>query len=168
MDEADSARTIVAGVQSGQVEGVVGVATLIAKHFGASVVCVAVDPALLSAGARRDGSEIIEPIDPDTADAEPQQLPDRDVAVIHDLAAARSVRVEILIRVGDPSRALAAVAEQRDAVMIVVGSQTGRRRVAEFFNASVAARLTHQQHRPVVVVPHAPVGFESALPWDAS
>jgi len=53
-------------------------------------------------------------------------------------------------------------------VMIVVGSQTGRRRVAEFFNASVAARLTHQQHRPVVVVPHAPVGFESALPWDAS
>lgn len=168
MGEADSARTIVVGVQSGQVEGVVGVATLIAKHFGASVVCVAVDPALLSAGSRRDGSEIIEPIDPDTADTEPQQLPDRDVAVIHDLAAARSVRVEILIRVGDPSRALAAVAEQRDAVMIVVGSQTGRRRVAEFFNASVAARLTHQQHRPVVVVPHAPVGFESALPWDAS
>ncbi|OII24239.1 universal stress family protein [Curtobacterium sp. MCBA15_016] len=168
MGEADSARTIVAGVQSGQVEGVVGVATLIAKHFGASVVCVAVDPALLSAGARRDSSEIIEPIDPDTADAEPQQLPDRDVAVIHDLAAARSVRVEILIRVGDPSRALTAVAEQRDAGMIVVGSQTGRRRVAEFFNASVAARLTHQQHRPVVVVPHAPVGFESALPWDAS
>jgi len=168
MDETDSARTIVAGVQSGQVEGIVGVATLIAKHFGASVVCVAVDPALLSVGARRDGSEIIEPIDPDTADAEPQQLPDRDVDVIHDLAAARSVRVEILSRVGDPSRALAAVAEQRDAVMIVVGSQTGRRRVAEFFNASVAARLTHQQHRPVVVVPHAPVGFESALPWDAS
>jgi len=168
MGEADSTRTIVVGVQSGQVEGVVGVATLIAKHFGASVVCVAVDPALLSAGSRRDGSEIIQPIDPDTADTEPQQLPDRDVAVIHDLAAARSVRVEILIRVGDPSRALAAVAEQRDAVMIVVGSQTGRRRVAEFLNGSVAARLTHQQHRPVVVVPHAPVGFESALPWDAS
>lgn len=167
MVESDTVGVVVVGVQRGHVRDVVGVAAAVAERFSAPMVCVVVDPALLSAGVRADGSEIIEPIDPETADSEPRQLPDDDVRVIRDLAAARSVGVEILSRVGDPGRALAAVAEERDAVMIVVGSQVGRRRMAELFNGSVAAHLTHQQHRPILVVPHDPVGATVLLPSEA-
>ncbi len=167
MVESNTAGAVVVGVQPGQGPDVVGVAAAVAERFSARVVCVVVDPALLSTGVRADGSEIIEPIDPDTADSDPQQLPDEDMRVIRDLAAARSVDVEIVSRVGDPSHALAAVAEERDAVMIVVGSQTGRRRMAELLTGSVAAHLTHQQHRPVLVVPHDPVGATVLQPSDA-
>ncbi|QKS19439.1 universal stress protein [Curtobacterium sp. Csp1] len=163
MVESNTAGVVV-GVQPGQGHDVVGVAAAVAERFSARVVCVVVDPALLSTGLRADGSEIIEPIDPDTADSEPQRLPDDDVRVIRDLAAARSVDVEIVSRVGDPSHALASVAEERDAVMIVVGSQAGRRRMAELLTGSVAAHLTHQQHRPVLVVPHDPVGIIALQP----
>lgn len=167
MVESNTAGVVVVGVQPGQAHDVVGVAAAVAERFSARVVCVVVDPALLSTGVRADGSEIIEPIDPDTADSVPQQLPDDDVGLIRDLAAARSVDVEIVSRVGDPGRALAAVAEERDAVMIVVGSQAGRRRMAELLTGSVAAHLTHQQLRPVLVVPRHPVGVTVLQPLDA-
>ncbi|WP_284328799.1 hypothetical protein [Demequina litorisediminis] len=36
----------------------------------------------------------------------------------------------------------------------------------EFFSGSVAAQLSHRQHRPVLVVPLAPVGPEGELPWE--
>ena len=167
MVESNTAGVVVVGVQSGQGHDVVGVAAAVAERFSARLVCVVVDPALLSAGVRADGSEIIEPIDPDTADSDPQQLPDEDMRVIRDLAAARSVDVDFVSRVGDPSHALAAVAEERDAVMIVVGSQAGRLRIAELLTGSVAAHLTHQQHRPILVVPHDPVGATVLLPSEA-
>ena len=167
MVESNTAGVVVVGVQSGQGHDVVGVAAAVAERFSARLVCVVVDPALLSAGVRADGLEIIEPIDPDTADSDPQQLPDEDMRVIRDLAAARSVDVDFVSRVGDPSHALAAVAEERDAVMIVVGSQAGRRRIAELLTGSVAAHLTHQQHRPILVVPHDPVGATVLLPSEA-
>ena len=167
MVESNTAGVVVVGVQPGQAHDVVGVAAAVAERFSAPMVCVVVDPALLSAGVRADGSEIIEPIDPDTADSDPQQLPDEDMRVIRDLAAARSVDVDFVSRVGDPSHALAAVAEERDAVMIVVGSQAGRRRIAELLTGSVAAHLTHQQHRPILVVPNDPVGATVLLPSEA-
>ena len=70
MVESNTAGVVVVGVQSGQGDDVVGVAAAVAERFSARLVCVVVDPALLSAGVRADGSEIIEPIDPDTADSE--------------------------------------------------------------------------------------------------
>jgi nucleotide-binding universal stress UspA family protein len=109
----------------------------------------------------------IEAIDPDWADSTPQDLPKEDRAALEGAAAQHDVDVDVLTRVGDPARALADVAEQYDAVMIIVGARTGRRRVAEFFDGSVAARLTHQQHRPVLVVPMEPVAFADSLPWHA-
>lgn len=168
MADVASTGAVVVGVQAGQVRDVVTVAAQIAEQFAVPIVCVTVDAALLSAGTRTDGSEIIEPIDPDSADARPVDLPEADRTAIDQIAAARSVQASVLTKVGDPARALAAVAEERDAVMIVVGTQTGRRRITEFFNGSVAARLAHQQHRPVLVVPVDPVGFGEPLPWDAS
>jgi len=57
--------------------------------------------------------------------------------------------------VGDPALAVKHLAERIDARLIVVGT---RRRglgesIREFFTGSVAARLAHRQHRPILVVP---------------
>lgn len=57
--------------------------------------------------------------------------------------------------VGDPAMAIKSLAEQVDARLLVVGT---RRRglgesIREFFTGSVAARLAHRQHRPILVVP---------------
>ncbi|ROP58689.1 universal stress protein [Curtobacterium sp. PhB115] len=165
---AEEARpVIVAGLQVGDVEAVATVAAQIAHRFNAALVCVTIDPSLLSIGTRPDGSEMIEAIDPDSSESTPRGLPDDDIAVIQGVAARYQVPVENLTRVGDPARMLAAIAEERQAELIVVGTRTGRHRMAEFFNGSVAARLTHQQHRPVLVVPTNPVGFDAPLPWQS-
>jgi len=159
---------VVVGLQSGHVAAVVEVAAQMAHRFNGSLVCVTIDPSLLSVGTRSDGSEMIEAIDPDAGESTPQGLSEADVAAVQDLAVRSHVEVEHLTRVGDPARVLASVAEERHAELIVVGTRTGRHRVAEFFNGSVAARLTHQQHRPVLVVPTDPVGFDDSLPWGAA
>ena len=57
--------------------------------------------------------------------------------------------------VGDPALAIKQLATKLDAQLIVVGT---RKRgigesIREFFTGSVAARLAHRQHRPVLVVP---------------
>ena len=78
------------------------------------------------------------------------------------------VGVAVGNRLTGTARALAAVAEDHDAGLIIVGTHSGRQRITEFFNGSVAARLAHQQHRPVVVVPSNPVGLDDPLPWEAS
>lgn len=57
---------------------------------------------------------------------------------------------------GDPSRALARLAAETDASMIVVGTpERGfSHRLAEVLSGSVAAWLTHHQSKPVLVVPY--------------
>ena len=57
--------------------------------------------------------------------------------------------------VGDPALAIKQLANKLEAQLIVVGT---RKRglgesIREFFTGSVAARLAHRQHRPVLVVP---------------
>ena len=57
--------------------------------------------------------------------------------------------------VGDPALAMKHLAEQVEARLLVIGT---RRRgigesIREFFTGSVAARLAHRQHRPILVVP---------------
>ncbi|MDF2555083.1 MAG: universal stress protein UspA [Microbacterium sp.] len=69
--------------------------------------------------------------------------------------ASTGVAWSIRSLVGDPAMALKALADELDAAVIVVGT---RRRgfgetMREFFTGSVAARLAHRQHRPVLVVP---------------
>lgn len=168
MSEQVDGAVLVVGVQPGRVEGVVEVAARLAARLRGRLVCVTVDPSLLSSGVRSDGSEIIESVDPDAAEVVQRALPGADAALIKVIADRYGIVAQVLTAVGDPARAIAEVAAEHEASMIVVGTQSGRRRVAEFFNGSVAARLSHQQHRPVLVVPIEPVGFDAPLPWDES
>jgi nucleotide-binding universal stress UspA family protein len=70
--------------------------------------------------------------------------------------------------VGNPAQALGDLADTLNASMIVVGTReaTLRASLQEFINGSVAAQLAHRQHRPVVVIPLAPVPSDQPLPWD--
>lgn len=86
-------------------------------------------------------------------------------AGVSDLAAVKAAASELLdghgvdwhVRqlVGDPALAMKHLAETIDARLLVVGT---RKRgigesIREFFTGSVAARLAHRQHRPILVVP---------------
>ncbi|WP_458780283.1 universal stress protein [Arthrobacter sp. D3-16] len=63
---------------------------------------------------------------------------------------------------GDPARALAQLAAETDAPMIIVGtSERGfSHRLAEALSGSVGAWLTHHQSRPVLIVPYRMAAHE--------
>jgi nucleotide-binding universal stress UspA family protein len=63
---------------------------------------------------------------------------------------------------GDPARALARLAAETNAPMIVVGtSERGfSHRLSEALNGSVGAWLSHHQSRPVLVVPYRMAAHE--------
>jgi hypothetical protein len=52
--------------------------------------------------------------------------------------------------------------------MIIVGTRKPNfaGTLREFINGSVASRLAHRQHRPVVVLPRRPVREGERLPWE--
>lgn len=67
----------------------------------------------------------------------------------------RDVQWRVRQLVGDPAMAIKHFADKIDAKLLVVGT---RKRglgesIREFFTGSVAARLAHRQHRPILVVP---------------
>ena len=83
-------------------------------------------------------------------------------------ALVRPVEVSFHELAGDRAYALARLAEICQVEAIVVGSrQRGMRSgLKAFFGGSVAAQLAHRQHRPVIVVPVAPVEAGAPLPWE--
>jgi nucleotide-binding universal stress UspA family protein len=66
---------------------------------------------------------------------------------------------------GDPARALARLAAERDAPMIIVGtSERGvAHRISEALNGSVGTWLSHHQSRPVLVVPFRMTAHQDKL-----
>ncbi len=66
---------------------------------------------------------------------------------------------------GDPARALARLAAESNAPMIIVGtSERGvAHRIAEALNGSVGTWLSHHQSRPVMVVPYRRAAHQDVL-----
>ena len=124
-----------------------------ASLFGAPLVVVHVDVTRFVTYEDPDGYVHSAPIDMNIAASE------GDLAIVQSQTAAslegRQVDWSVRQLVGDPALAMKHLAEQVDARLIVVGT---RKRgfgesVREFFTGSVAARLAHRQHRPILVVP---------------
>jgi nucleotide-binding universal stress UspA family protein len=70
--------------------------------------------------------------------------------------------------VGDPALAIKHLSEELDAQLIVVGTRSRGlgESIREFFTGSVAARLSHRQSRPILVVPlEEPVADDKKDPW---
>jgi nucleotide-binding universal stress UspA family protein len=147
---------VVVGVHSGQHRAVLREAAALASDLGRELLCASVtadsyltewDPAEM-----RERSSL----HPATLDAD-------DQAIVLGLAGA--VRSELgdgvdrpwTLRVlaGDPVHALTRLAEEVDARLLVVGAHPRGfgHAIEGWLSGSVAARLAHEQDRPVVVVP---------------
>jgi nucleotide-binding universal stress UspA family protein len=181
-----SHRTLVVGVRAGQPDAVATHAAALAAQLGARLVCATVDAGRYAVEEHADGSIRSAPFDPDLADTDVgpagagagagaaadlgiDRIDPRLDERLHALLDPTGVPWESRALAGDPARALARLADALDAMMIVVGTHEGglRGSLHELFNGSVAAHLTHRQHRPVVVIPLSPVGLDAALPWDS-
>jgi len=158
---------VVVGVEPGQAVLVLRHAAAFARRFGARLVCAYADESRYAVEEREDGTVVSLPIDPDLADGPRPEFDAGLRARIAEALAGEGVPWETRYLVGSPADALAGLAARLDAAMIVVGSRESGTRgtVREFFNGSIAARLSHRQARPVVVVPVAPVGHDDRLPW---
>lgn len=144
---------VIAGVVPDQSPRVVKEAARYAKLLGVPLLVVHVDVTRFVTYEDPDGYVRSAPIDVDMSGAADAlaRVSEAASAAVGDAGVAWSVRQ----LVGDPALALKHLAEKLDARVIVVGT---RRRglgesIREFFTGSVAARLAHRQHRPILVVP---------------
>jgi nucleotide-binding universal stress UspA family protein len=158
-------RAVVVGIAEGQADAVALVAAEFAAQFDAELVCAVIDEAHYTT-TDRSGRRVYAPIDPDGVDdveAEWSAI----AGHLHDVLDRVTPRWTVRFITGEPSAALAAIAAEVDALMIVIGTRrsTVARSIREFFSGSVAAHLAHRQPRPVLVVPLDPAPLGNEPPW---
>jgi nucleotide-binding universal stress UspA family protein len=131
-------------------------------------VCVTLDPSRYKVSELPDGSMTSLPFDPDLPELADEAFDPRLRAHLAKVLDGRGVLWSTRALAGEPARALGHLGDTLGAAMIVVGTRetTTRRGVQSFFTGSVAVHLAHRQHRPVVIIPLAPVPFDDALPWE--
>ena len=153
------APTLVVGVLPHQSPTVVHRAASLAHTMRASLVCVWADPARSFVAEEPDGTLVTTPLDPDHADSQDGDGV-AETALSEQLAAdlgGVEVPWRFVYTVGEASRALARVAQEAGAVLIVIGSR--RPGIGGWMNhligGSTAGRLAHTQPVPVTIVPLA-------------
>jgi nucleotide-binding universal stress UspA family protein len=157
---------VIVGLIPGQPARVVRKAAYFAGLMGAPLVVVSVDVTRFVTYEDPDGYVHSAPIDLHTTPGVD------DIEAVRNEAAAAlegsDVDWSVEQLVGDPALAMKHLADRIDARLLVVGT---RRRgigesIREFFTGSVAARLAHRQHRPVLVVPLGdPVPDDEEIEW---
>ena len=157
---------IVVGVTPGQPDIVIRHAAKLARKLGGRLVCAFVDTGQMSMFEGADGTLMSMPLDPDIVE-EPTPFPDSLRDKLAAVCTEKQVPVDFRRPLGEPAIALAELAEQEQAYLIMVGTRRPgiRAGIAEFFGGSVAAHLSHRQPRPVVVIPLTPTEH-GELPWD--
>lgn len=159
---------IVVAVVPGQPVTVLEQAARLAGDLGVPLVCANVDPTRYLVPNAVDGTVVALPFDPDLPEAGEEAFDAELEQRIRETVEGRGVPCTLRQLAGDPAWALARLAAEVDARYIVVGTREAglRGSVREFFTGSVAAHLAHRQHRPVVVVPLAPISGGEKLPWE--
>ena len=159
---------ILVAVVPGQPTAVLEHAATLADELDLPLVCANVDPDRYLVSSYMDGTVVALPYDPDLPEVEEEQFDPDLAAQIRGVLERRGIRYTLEQRAGDPAWALARLADEVDARYIVVGTREAgiRGSIREFFNGSVAVHLAHRQHRPVIVVPLAPVPGSGKLPWE--
>ena len=144
---------VIAGVVPGEPARVVREAARYAKVLGAPLLVVHVDVTRFVTYEDPDGYVHSAPIDMNIGGGE------ADLTLVKNETAAalegRDVSWTARQLVGDPAIAIKHLADELDARLIVVGTRKHGigESIREFFTGSVAVRLAHRQHRPVLVVP---------------
>ncbi|MEO6943526.1 MAG: universal stress protein [Lacisediminihabitans sp.] len=159
---------IVVAVEPSQPDAVLLEACALAVDLGCELACAHVDLSRYAVQENQDGSVVSAYFNSDLPELSEETFDARLAEHIDALLTARGVAYTLRALAGDPTRALAHLAETLNARLIVVGTHHPgfRRGVKAFFNGSVAVNLAHRQHRPVVVVPLSPVIDGSRLPWE--
>lgn len=152
-EAADLHGAVIVGVVPGEPARVVREAARYAKVLGAPLLVAHVDVTRFVTYEDPDGYVHSAPIDMNIGGGEA----DLNLVKTETAAALEGREVAWTARqlVGDPAIAIKHLADELDARLIVVGT---RKRgigesIREFFTGSVAARLAHRQHRPILVVP---------------
>jgi nucleotide-binding universal stress UspA family protein len=144
---------VIAAVIPDQSPRVIKEAARYAALLGAPLAVVHVDVTRFVTYEDPDGYVHSAPVDLNVQAGEGELQAVREAAETHLVNSGVSWEVRQLV--GDPALAIKHLAEKVDARLIVVGT---RKRgfgesLREFFTGSVAARLSHRQHRPLLVVP---------------
>ena len=163
-----AAHPIVVGITPGLPSLVALTAASLARATGGELYFGFVDTARFTEEEYPDGTVRHTLIDPDLVDdtwRTTQAEIERFLTVV---LADQGVRWHFRYLAGSPQRALTHLARAVDAAAIVVGTRAPGpgAQIKEFFSESVAVRLTHHQHRPVVVVPLSVVDWKAAAPWE--
>lgn len=113
-----------------------------------------------------DGTVLHEAVDPDGVEEEWQERQRHIEAFLTRILSSQGVRWQFRYLAGRPDRALTHLARAVDAAGFVLGTRAPGQAAhfREFLEGSVAVRLTHHQHRPVLVVPLEVVDWKSH-PW---
>jgi len=167
MSASHPARVIV-GVAPGQPDAVVLQAAVFAAHFTAELICAWVDAGRFMVSEHPDGSMSTLSFDPDNTDLADEGFHPGLRAHLEALLEGSGVAWSTRALAGDPALALGHLAETLGASLIIVGTRESSVRggLQAFFSGSIAVRLAHRQHRPVVMIPLAPVPFDERLPWE--
>lgn len=158
---------LLVGVMPDQHPEVLRTATQLAARLSAPLLCAYVDEAsyLVEWDPARSAHRLS--LHPDKDDQDVRAVTMEIKAVIDDaVTTAGDPAISWALRTlaGDPARALARLAAETNAPMIIVGtSERGlAHRISEALNGSVAAWLSHHQSRPVLVVPYRMPAHEDA------
>ena len=161
-------RQILVGVNHGQPDIVLREAVRFAHVFGTGLICAHVDLGRYVVEERPDGTITSLPLDPDLPELKETDFDPELAEHIRRVVADDSIELGFRELAGDTAYALTRLAQILDVEMIMVGSRKGglRAGVWQFLTGSVAAHLAHRQHRPVIVIPVAPVEEGKSLPWE--
>ncbi|WP_104083172.1 universal stress protein [Cryobacterium sp. Y11] len=159
---------VIVGVVPGQADAVVVQAAMFAARFNAELVCASVDTGQYRVYDLGDGTMTSLPFNPIEPNPTETRFDPDLAAHLAALLDGRDLTWSTQALAGNPAQALGDLADTLNAALIVVGTRdaTFRASLQEFLNGSVAAQLAHRQHRPVVVIPLAPIPSDQPLPWD--
>lgn len=159
---------LVVGVVPGQDPLVIRTAVSLAIANGCPILHLAyADPSRYVVAEHADGSIRHAPIDPDSDDEAWRTALDALTEWASELLG-EDVAWRLDYLAGRPDRALTHLARAVDAAAIVVGTRPpgAGARLKEFVEGSVAAHLSHHQHRPVLTVPLSVVDWKDiGAPW---
>lgn len=159
---------LVVEVEPGQPELVALTAAAWARDAGVSELYFAyVDGSRFTREEYADGTVLHEAVDPDGLDASWQDRQRRIEGFLERVLADEGVSWQFRYLAGRADRALAHLARAVDAAGFVLGTRAPGpgSRMREFLEGSVAVRLSHHQHRPVLVVPLQVVDWKAHPLW---
>ncbi len=159
---------LVVGVVPGGSDLVVHTALEWANALEVDVYFAYVDQSRVPIEEHSDGTVEHISVDPDSLDDEWRNQERKLTTWLERLCADQDVVWHVRYLAGRPDRSLTHLARAVDASAFVVGAHGAGRsrwRPDEFLNESIAVRLSHHQHRPVLTVPLVVIDWKDRAPW---